>query len=84
MRLNRCESDIRQHGLSALDFSSGSSVEVREPSGLVHRVNFAFALIRPAAAEAAVFSEHAGYLEFALEEDAAIVEIAERTYRHGS
>lgn len=83
VRLGRPEDEIRKRGLSAYDFSPLDKVEVREATGLVHRVNFAFALVRPATNEAVVFTEHAGYLEFVLAEDAEVVEITERIYRHG-
>ncbi len=81
VKLGRPEADIRGKGLSAYDFSMSSRVEVRYPYGLIHRINAAFALIRPEKRQAAVFSEHAGYIEFDLVEDCEVVEIREDFYR---
>ena len=44
-------------------------VEIRYPYGHVHRIVLAFAVVRPSAGLAAVFSEHAGYSEFELIDD---------------
>ncbi len=82
IKLKRDEAHIRSHGLSASDFSSLSWVEVRYPHGATHRFSFAFAVVRPGQAKAAVFSEHAGYLEFGLTEDTVVAEIHEDLYRH--
>lgn len=84
LKLGRAESDIRSKGLSAYDFSPCRSVEVRYPYGASHRFTFAFAVIRQEARQAAVFSEHAGYIEFDLIEDCEVVEIHENVYRQQS
>jgi hypothetical protein len=82
-KLKRPESELQSQGLGASDFSPSRSVEVRFPFGLVHRFTFAFAVVRPSTGEAAVFSEHAGYVEFQLVEDCVIAEIHEDIYyRH--
>ena len=36
---------------------------------MTHRFTFAFAVVRPSEGEAAIFSEHAGYIEFELVDD---------------
>ena len=69
MKLGRSVDQILSDGLSAYDFSIGSSVEVRYPNDWVMRCAFAFAVVRPSAKQAAVFSEHGGYVEFDLVED---------------
>ena len=76
-RLGRPLSEIRAKGLGAEDFSPARSVEIRYPSGLTHRFSYAFAVVRPGGAEAAVFSEHAGYAEFDLVDDCVVVQIHE-------
>lgn len=81
VKLGRPEADIRSKGLSAYDFSMSNRVEVRYPYGLTHRITASFALIRPEKRQAAVFSEHAGYIEFDLIKDCEIVEIHEDFYR---
>ncbi|WP_457350175.1 hypothetical protein [Roseateles sp. P5_D6] len=62
------------------DFSPERYVEIRYPFGCTHKINAAFVVVRPAASLAAVFSEHAGYLEFELVEGCAVVEIREDIY----
>lgn len=81
-KLGRPVDQILSKGLSAYDFSPSSFVEVREPSGASFRFPFAFSVIRPSEALAAVFTEHSGYLEFDLEEDTVVAEIKEHIYRH--
>ena len=81
-KLNRTEAELLSRGLSATDFSSSRSVEVRFPYGLTHRFSFAFAVVRPLTGEAVVFSEHAGYVEFQLVDDCVVAEIDEDIYRH--
>lgn len=80
-KLGRPEAELRQRGLSAYDFSPACAVEVRYPFGCTHRIESAFAVIRPQTRQAAVFSEHAGYLEFDLVEDCVVAEIREDIYR---
>jgi hypothetical protein len=82
VKLNRPEFELRKRGLSVCDFSPARSVEVRYPFGCTHKISSAFAVVRPQAGLAAVFSEHAGYLEFELIEDCVVAEIHEDTYRH--
>jgi hypothetical protein len=82
LKLGRPEVEVRESGLSAYDFSPACAVEVRYPFGCTHKISFAFAVIRPQAGLAAVFSEHAGYLEFDLIEDCVVAEIREDAYRH--
>jgi len=81
-KLKRSESELATRGLSASDFSPLNTVEIRYPFGLTHRFTFAFAVVRRTTGEAAVFSEHAGYVEFQLVEDCVVAEIAEDIYRH--
>jgi hypothetical protein len=81
-RLGRSEEAILKDGLGALDFASNSSVEIRDPGGMTTRIKQAFALIRPKQHVVAVFSEHCGYLEFALLEDMVVAEISEQLYTH--
>ncbi len=80
-KLKRQEAELVVRGLSATDFSSCQAVEVRLP-GVTHRFSFAFAVIRRETGEAAVFSEHAGYVEFQLADDDVVAEIVEDIYRH--
>ena len=81
-RLGRPVEEILANGLTAHDFSSDSSVEVRTDYGVRTRISLAFALIRPELGQAAVFSEHSGYVEFDLEPDTVVAEIVESIYRH--
>jgi hypothetical protein len=74
-RLGRSVEELERRGLSAHDFSGSQSVEIRYPYGHVHRIASAFAVIRPAAALAAVLSEHAGDAEFELIADRVVAEI---------
>lgn len=83
-KLGRSKASIRKDGLMAYDFSTSSSVEVRYPHGMTYRFNSAFAVLRPKKALAAVFSEHAGYAEFDLEDDCEVVELHEVYYRHNA
>ena len=84
-RLGRSAEELERHGLSASDFSSSCTVEIRYPYGHVHRIMLAFALVRPSARLAAVFSEHAGYSEFELIDECVIAEIRDEIiYRHDS
>lgn len=76
-KLNRSVDKILKEGLNAYDFSPGNFIEIRQPYGVVTRISFAFALVKPEQKLAAVFSEHSGYLEFDLEEDASVIEIRE-------
>ena len=80
-KLERPEAELQARGLSATDFSSSQAVEIRL-TGVTHRFNSAFAVIRPDTGEVAVFSEHAGYVEFHLSEDDVVAEISEEIYRH--
>lgn len=80
-KVGRTEAEILGQGLSAMDFSPFRSVEVRL-TGLTHRFDRAFAAVRPETGEVAVFSEHAGYLEFQLVADDVVAEIEEDFYRH--
>lgn len=81
VKLGRPEAEIRTKGLTAYDFSMSSRVEVRYPYGLTHRIAGSFAVIRPEKRQTAVFSEHAGYIEFDLIEDCEVLEIHEDFYR---
>jgi len=79
-KLGRPQAELRKRGLSAYDFSSACAVEVRYPFGCTHRIKSAFVVVRPQGRQAAVFSEHAGYLEFELVEDCVVAEIREDIY----
>jgi hypothetical protein len=76
-KLGRSVEVILRDGLSADDFSIARSAEVRHPDGTKVAFQFAFAVVRPTEKAAAVFSEHDGYLEFSLVEDAVVAEIHE-------
>jgi hypothetical protein len=81
-KLQRPADQILSEGLSADDFSIGQSVDVRLPDGtLLVSYKFAFSVVRPEYRKAAVFSEHDGYIEFDLVEDAVVAEIHEDVYR---
>lgn len=80
-KLKRAEAALLASGLSATDFSPSHAVEVRL-TGVTHRFSSAFAVIRPKTGQVAVFSEHAGYVEFQLSEDDVVAEIDEEIYRH--
>lgn len=81
-KLGRPVDVILGRGLGAMDFSASSSVEIRDPGGMITRIRFAFALIRPEHSIVAVFSEHCGYLEFDLREDSVVAQIQEDIYTH--
>lgn len=82
-KLGRSVASLLEHGLRAdEDFSCLRSVEVRPGMDMCVRFESAFAVIRPESAQAAVFTEHAGYVEFDLEQDAVVAEIVETVYRH--
>lgn len=81
VKLGRPQHEIISRGLSADDFSADMSVEVRDPSGMAVRFSLAFAVIRPAGKQAAVFTEHSGYVEFDLTEDSVVAEVHENIYR---
>ena len=76
-KLHRSVEQILAKGLSARDFCGGKAVEIRYPNGWVMRCGFAFAVVRPGARQAAVFSEHGGYVEFDLGEETVVVEMNE-------
>ncbi len=80
-KLGRPESEILEEGLGVTDFLPNCSVEVRYPFGVTHRFAKAFVVVRPASGEAAVFSENAGYAEYALVDDCELAEITEEIYR---
>jgi hypothetical protein len=80
-KLGRSVEAIASHGLTADDFHIDRSVEVRDPDGTQVAFKFAFAVVRPFERLAAVFTEHDGYLEFDLVEDAVVAEIVEDIYR---
>ena len=80
-KLGRSVEAILTDGLNANDFSPSSFVEVRDPSGWTMKFSFAFAVVRPAMKQAAVFTEHSGYVEFDLVEDSVVAEINEEIYR---
>ena len=80
-KLGRPADDIRRSGLTADDFSIADMVEIRHPDGSKAAFRFAFSVVRPRQREAAVFSEHDGYVEFALVKDAVVADIHEHIYR---
>ena len=71
-KLGRPEKEILSEGIGVTDFSPANTVEVRYPAGMTMRVPLSFAVLRPEAKEAVVFSEHDGYVEFELVEDAVV------------
>lgn len=80
-RLGRPRETLLAKGLSTYDFSPCAAVEIRESRGMTIRFSFAFALVRPATGEVAVFSEHHGCIEFDLHEDDVVAEIVETLHR---
>lgn len=80
VKVGRSADDIRERGIGATDFSPMNSVEIRYPSGLVVQVPFAFAVLRREQGLAAVFSEHAGYMEFVLPEETIVSKITRSCY----
>jgi hypothetical protein len=83
-KLGRPVDIILSKGLSARDFSSADSVEIRDPGGMTTRVELAFAIVRAEQDVAAVFSEHCGYMEFDLLTGTVVAEIREEIYVHES
>jgi len=81
-RLGRPVVDLVRTGLLASDFNH--AVEVRTPYGMLVRFSLAFFLVRPSLAQAVVFAEHCGYVEFDLEDEMVFSEISESIYRHDS
>ena len=81
-KVGRPVDEIQAKGLGAYDFSSGAVVEVRFQHGHTHRFTYAFAVIKPEQHLAAVFTEHAGYVEFELADGTQVVEIKETVYYH--
>ena len=80
LKVGRPDAELLERGLSAYDFSPERYVEIRYPFGCTHKIDSAFVVVRPLASQAAVFSEHAGYLEFELVEGCAVVEVREDIY----
>ena len=80
VRLNRSADSIRSKGLGATDFSPLESVDIRYPSGMAVHVPFAFAVFRPSSNLCAVFSEHAGYLEFEMPEETRVISTRQDWY----
>ena len=80
-KLQRPADRIIAEGLTAFDFSPGRSVEVRHPDGSKVGFKLAFSVVRPHLKQAAVFTEHDGYVEFDLVADAVVAEIDEDVYR---
>ena len=79
-KLGRPIEEIRSKGLTAYDFSPAHSVEIRDPSGSVSKFKFPFSVVKPQSKQAAVFSEHDGYLEFDLVQNSVVADIAEAIY----
>jgi hypothetical protein len=82
-KVGRSVDDILARGIGASDFSPFRSVEIRYPSGMIVQVPFAFAVMRREEGLAAVFSEHAGYIEFVLPEETTVIEIVRSHYYQG-
>ena len=80
-RLGRPVAEIRARGLSAHDFIPGRSVRLNFGDGSHAEFRHAFACVRREAARVAVFTEHCGYLEFALTPQAEVIETHEHVYR---
>ncbi len=80
LRFDRPIDQLLKSGLMASDFSA--DVEVRTPYGMTVRFDLAFFLVRPAVAQAVVFTEHSGYVEFDMVDEMAFVEISESIYYH--
>ena len=81
-RLGRPVDEIRSDGLSAYDFSPSRRVRLEYEDGSCAEFRYAFACVRKEASRVVVFTEHCGYLEFALLPEMAVVEVSEGHYRH--
>ncbi|MBP6748642.1 MAG: hypothetical protein KA144_03300 [Xanthomonadaceae bacterium] len=79
-KVGRSADDIRTRGIGATDFSPLKSIEIRYPGGMVVQIPFAFVVFRREQSVAAVFSEHAGYMEFVLPEETTVIEITQSPY----
>src|SRR5262245_2586403 len=80
-KLGRPQNEIVAKGLSAYDFSINRWVEIWHPDNSVYMsFKFAFAVLKPERKQAAVFSEHDGYVEFDLVEDAVVAEVHQTLY----
>ena len=64
------------------DFNN--NVEVRTPYGMTIKFSLAFYIVREAAAEAVVFTEHSGYVEFDMVDEMVFAAISETIYRYDS
>ncbi|MES2036675.1 MAG: hypothetical protein V4495_02465 [Pseudomonadota bacterium] len=82
IRLGRSVEELAKNGLMASDF--GRVVEVRTPYGMTIRFDLAFYLVRPVLAQAVVFTEHSGYVEFEMVDDMVFAEITETIFRYDS
>jgi hypothetical protein len=78
--LGRSTAELAKNGLMASDFAR--NVEVRTPYGMTVRFNLAFYLVRHSLAQAVVFTEHSGYVEFEMVDDMVFAEISEKIYRY--
>lgn len=74
-KLGRPVDQIRREGLSAADFSPDANVRIAFGEGSFAEFRLAFACLRPTGDAVAVFTEHCGYLEFALGEDMEVEDI---------
>lgn len=82
VHLGRSTEELGKYGLMASDFAR--YVEVRTPCGITVRFDLAFYLVRHALAQAVVFTEHSGYVEFEMVDDMVFAEISEAIYRYDS
>jgi hypothetical protein len=81
-RLGRPEAEILAKGLSAYDFSSSRSIEIKFADGSHARFSFAFAIVSQERHAVAVFTEHCGYLVFPLLPEMQVIQVNEDVYWH--
>jgi hypothetical protein len=81
-RLGRTIDQIRTKGLSTDDFSPSHSVDIDFAEGSHAHFAFAFAVVSPQREMVAVFTEHCGYMVFALAPEMRVVENTQREYVH--
>ena len=81
-KLGRPVEAIQKDGLSAYDFSPSQNVKINFGDGSTAEFRYAFACIREAASQVAIFTEHCGYLEFWLAPEMEVIEAKENYYKH--
>lgn len=81
-KLNRPEETVRAEGLSAYDFSSCSSVDLKFSDNSYAHFALAFSIVSKDRNLVAVFTEHCGYMVFPLVPEMQVIEREENVYIH--